>query len=272
MRRDRGIGGGQARPYVLREADARWENGKLTANGMEPLSLAFLAERAHAAGRVTGVMAHAFNRWAWSRADFDIDGTSDNLPLDGLAVQYGRGAGPDKKAAMDTARGFHRLERRNVDYPPTQRNNAGVTYYSACGTLVELAVHTGTGEVSLLDHHSFLECGNPIVEELVHGQLEGGLAMGIGHALYEDMPLYEDGPGNGTWNINRYHIPRASEVAVWKQSADILAPLSRTDPPKGIAEVVMIPVVGAIGNGIAHAIGHHFHRLPITPERIREVL
>ena len=268
----RGIGGGQARPYVLREADARWENGKLTANGMEPLSLAFLAERAHAAGRVTGVMAHAFNRWAWSRADFDIDGTSDNLPLDGLAVQYGRGAGPDKKAAMDTARGFHRLERRNVDYPSTQRNNAGVTYYSACGTLVELAVHTGTGEVSLLDHHSFLECGNPIVEELVHGQLEGGLAMGIGHALYEDMPLYEDGPGNGTWNINRYHIPRASEVAVWKQTAEILPALSRTDPPKGIAEVVMIPVAGAIGNAVAHAINHHFHRLPITPERIREVL
>jgi CO/xanthine dehydrogenase Mo-binding subunit len=86
------------------------------------------------------------------------------------------------------------------------------------------------------------------------------------------MPLYEDGPGNGTWNINRYHVPRASEVAVWEQSADILPPLSRTDPPKGIAEVVMIPVVGAIGNGIAHAIGHHFHRLPITPERIREVL
>ena len=34
----RGIGGGQAAPYVVREQDARWEQGKLTANGMEPLS------------------------------------------------------------------------------------------------------------------------------------------------------------------------------------------------------------------------------------------
>ena len=268
----RGIGGGQAAPYVVREQDARWEQGKLTANGMEPLSLAFLAERAHATGRVTGAMAHAFNRWEWSRADYRIDGTSENLPLDGLAVRYGDGASQQKKARMTSKRGFELLTRSNPYFPPTQRNNAGVTYYSACATLVELAVHTGTGEVSLLNHHSFLECGNTIVEELVSGQLQGGLAMGIGHALYEDMPLYEDGPGNGTWNINRYHVPRASEVAVWEQSADILPPLSRTDPPKGIAEVVMIPVVGAIGNGIAHAIGHHFHRLPITPERIREVL
>ncbi len=268
----RGLGGGQAAPFVVREEDARWENGKLTANGMEPLTLEFLAARAHAAGRVTGVMVHAFNRWAWTRADFTIDGKTDNLPLDGVAVQYGNGASAEKKEAMTTARGFQLLDRNNVKFPLTRRNNAGVTYYSTCATLVELAVHTGTGKVTLLNHHSLLECGTPIVEELVSGQLQGGLAMGIGHALYEDMPLYEDGPGNGSWNINRYHIPRASEVAVWQQSADILPPLSSTDPHKGIAEVVMIPVVAAIGNGIAHAIGHHFHRLPITPERILEVL
>lgn len=268
----RGIGGGQAAPYVVREEDARWEKGYLTARGMEPLSLEFLAKRAHEMGLVTGAMAHAFNRWEWARADYEINGRTDNVPLDGLAVQYGSGAPAEKKALMKTKRGYHLLTRKNPYFPPTQRNNAGVTYYSACGTLVELAVHTGTGKVTVLNHHTFLECGNAIVEELVSGQLQGGIAMGIGHALYEEMPLYEDGPGNGTWNINRYHIPRASEVAVWQQTSEILPPLSRTDPPKGIAEVVMIPIVGAIGNGIAHAIGHHFRSLPITPEKIRKVL
>ena len=173
---------------------------------------------------------------------------------------------------MTTQRGYHLLTRTNPYFSPTQRNNAGVIYYSACGALVELAVHIGTGRVSLINHHTFLECGNAIVEQLVAGQIQGGAAMGIGHALYEEMPLYEDGPGDGTWNINRYHVPRASEVAVWKQTYEILPPLSRTDPAKGIAEVVMIPIVGAIGNGVAHAIGHHFRSLPITPEKIRKVL
>ena len=168
--------------------------------------------------------------------------------------------------------GYAFQPRLRVEYPPVQRNNAAVTYYAPCATLVEVSVNTGSGEVKVLNHHSWLECGRQIVPELVSGQLQGGIAMGIGHALYEDMPLYEDGPGNGTWNFNRYRLPRAEDVAVWTQRATVLEPLSPTDPPKGIAEVVMIPVVSAIGNAVHHAIGHRFDRTPITPERIKEVL
>jgi CO/xanthine dehydrogenase Mo-binding subunit len=147
-----------------------------------------------------------------------------------------------------------------------------VTYYSAVGTLVELAVSEASGKVEVLSHHSIVECGNQISPQLVSGQLQGGLAMGIGHALYEYLPLYEDGPGNGTWNFNRYRLPRASDVAVWKQTSEVLPPLTETDPPKGIAEVVMIPVVAAIVNAIAHATGHRFTDLPVTPQHIQEVL
>jgi CO/xanthine dehydrogenase Mo-binding subunit len=96
--------------------------------------------------------------------------------------------------------------------------------------------------------------------------------MGIGHALHEFLPLYEDGPGDGTWNFNRYQLPRAQDVAVWSQTSEILPPLTETDPPKGMAEVVMVPVVAAIVNGIAHAIGHRFTDLPVTPQKIQESL
>ena len=85
--------------------------------------------------------------------------------------------------------------------------------------------------------------------------------------MHEYLPLYEDGPGNGTWNFNRYHLPRGSDVAVWAQTADVLPPLSDSEPPKGMAEVVMIPIMAAIVNGIAHAIGHRFRDLPVTPEQ-----
>ena len=86
------------------------------------------------------------------------------------------------------------------------------------------------------------------------------------------MPLYEDGPGNGTWNFNRYTLPRATDVAVWNQTADYLAPESETSPPKGIGEVVMVPVVAAIGNAVTHAVGKRFYRLPVTPEKIKKAL
>ncbi|WP_449406120.1 xanthine dehydrogenase family protein molybdopterin-binding subunit, partial [Massilia phosphatilytica] len=121
-----GYAGGQAASYVVRREDARWENGKLTANGMEPLSLEQLASKAHELQLVTAAVGHAFNRWQWAEADFDVHGETVRRPLDGLAVRYG---GTDK---------FTVIGRRNVFFPAAQRNNAGVTYYSAIGTLVEL--------------------------------------------------------------------------------------------------------------------------------------
>jgi CO/xanthine dehydrogenase Mo-binding subunit len=124
----------------------------------------------------------------------------------------------------------------------------------------------------LLNHHTIVECGNMLVPGLVYSQIQGGAAMGIGHALHEYLPLYEGGPGDGTWNFNRYQVPLGSDVAVWKQTAEVLPPLSEHDPPKGLAEVVMIPIVPAIVNAIAHATGHRFRELPITPEKIKEAL
>lgn len=265
-----GIGGGQMAAIVVRREDARWVDGKLTANGMEPLPLAVIAQKLHEMGFVTGAIGHAFNRWQWAEADFNIGGETLRRPLDGLAVRDGKAIARNSQPPVAPI--YRTLDRRNVFFPPTQRNNAGVTYYSAVGTLVELAVDTATGKVDLLSHHSIMECGNMIVPQLVSGQLQGGIAMGIGHALHEYLPLYEDGPGNGTWNFNRYHLPMAADVAVWKQTGEVLAPLSETDPPKGIAEVVMIPVVPAIVNGIAHAIGHRFRELPVTPEKVLAVL
>ncbi|MBN3854089.1 xanthine dehydrogenase family protein molybdopterin-binding subunit [Paraburkholderia sp. Ac-20340] len=274
-----GIGGGQAAPLVVRIEDARWVDGKLTAAGLEPLPLERLAKQAHTMGLPTGAAVHVFNRWQWAEAEFDMGGTIERMPIDALSLRYGKG---DNSAASNktvapatlpvTANGYRVLDRKRVFIPPMSRNNAAVTYYSAVGTLVELAVHEASGKVELLTHHSIMECGNQISPQLVSGQLQGGLAMGIGHALHEYLPLYEDGPGNGTWNFNRYQLPRASDVAVWSQTGEVLAPLSDTDPPKGIAEVVMIPVVGAIVNGIAHAIGHRFTDLPVTPQNIQEVL
>lgn len=297
-----GIGGGQSAPYVVRLEDARWVDGLLTSAGMQPLSLAQLAAKAHDLGLVVGAVVHGFNRWQWAEADFMIADKSERLPLDGLALCFGgqssanpppgnhsqpyqaSGAADKRVLSIDagqddslgtksTTSGHYQVIRREaVYYTPVQRNNAAVTYYSAMGTLVELAVHRASGKVELLNHHSIIECGTLLSPQLVSGQIQGGLAMGIGHALYEYLPLYEDGPGNGTWNFNRYHLPLAKDVALWQQTAEVLPPLSDTDPPKGMAEVVMIPIVAAIVNGIADATGQRFYSLPVTPEKIQEAL
>jgi len=233
--------------------------GRLTAAGLPPLALEALAARAHAQGLATGAVVHTFNRWQWAEAEFELaKGLRVRLPIDGLALRSGDA--------------YRVVPRTASFFPPAQRNGAGVVYYTAAAALVELAIDVRTGAVRLLRHHTLLECGRPLVSELVSGQIQGGVAMGIGHALYEELPLYEDGPGSGGWNFDRYHLPRASEVAVFAQSAEILPPLSDSDPPKGMAEVTVIPVVGAIANAVAHATGLRFRELPITAKKLQKAL
>ena len=199
-----GVGGGQLSPLSVRREQARWIAGKLTAGGLTPLPLEQLAAKAFELGLATGAVVHTFNRWQWAEAEFPLAGEDARLPLDGIALRWGDGQAQDQGRGQGTptANGYRMIERIRAHYPDAQRNNAGVVYYSAIGTIAEVAIDTGSGEIELLNHHSVLECGNPIVPELVSGQLQGGLAMGIGHALHEYLPLYEDGrataPGTST--------------------------------------------------------------------------
>jgi len=257
---------------AVKPEDARWRNGALAVEGLQPLQLARLAQEAHARGLIVGAAVHAFNRWQWAEADFVVDAVSVRAAVDALSLRYGDGADAVKQALATTPNRYHVLDRRSVFFPPTQNNNAMVGYNTVAGTLAELVVDAASGKVTLLRHHTILECGNMLVPELVSSQIQGATATGIGLALHEWLPLYEDGPGDGTWNFNRYHLPRGSDVAVWAQTAQVLPPLSDSEPPKGMAEVAGIPIMAAIVNGVAHAIGDRFRTLPVTPDRILEVL
>lgn len=237
---------------------ASWKDGKLSADGFPPIPLKILAKKAHEMGLLTGVVSHAFNRWAWASATYEIAGKTEELALDGLALKYGK----------NSSNKFELINRENVSYPKTSLNNAMVTYLAPCATLVELSISQGSGEVEILNTHTWLEPGTVLVKELVEGQIEGGLTMGVGHALYESLPQGQDGAGNGTWNFNRYKVPMPKNVGVWNMNYTILPPLSKTDPSKGIAEVVMIPVVSSIVEAIHHAIDKRFYHLPVTPEDI----
>lgn len=267
-----GGSGGQLTSGYMTFADLRVVQGGIGGGGMATLSFEQLAKKAHEMGLITGVAVHCFSRWEWAKAQFDIPGEGmRTLPMDALAVRYGEGAPESLKKRMTTG-GYDYIKRSKVHFPATQRNNAGVTTYTAAACIVALNVNIFTGEVEVMKHHNLLDPGTIVVPELVSGQLQGGVAMGIGHALLEEFPLYEDGPGDGTWNFNRYILPRSEHVAVWNQTADYLEPLSETSPPKGMAEVVMIPVVAAIGNAITHATGKRLYELPFTPEKIKKAL
>jgi CO/xanthine dehydrogenase Mo-binding subunit len=117
-----------------------------------------------------------------------------------------------------------------------------------------------------------LECGQALVPEIVLGQAQGGFAMGVGYALIETLPLYEDGPGNGKWNLGQYLVARGSDLPLSGLEVEVLPPAEPDEKPKGIAEVVMIPVVPALLNAIFDATGYRFQSLPVTQAMLKGAL
>jgi CO/xanthine dehydrogenase Mo-binding subunit len=232
-------------------AQAQWTDGQLRMADLPPLPLAKLAATAHARGLVTGAVAHGFSRWAWSRARFAIDGEQHHAEIDGLALRRGSGK-------------FTRLDRVGVKFPPTDNNRIGTSYTSACGAAVRIEIEKATGSLRIAKAYSVFECGRALVPEIVLGQVQGGFAMGVGYALLESLPPFEGGPGNGQWNLGQYLVARGSDLPLRDLEIEMLPPLTPDEPPKGMAEVVMIPVVPALLNAIHDAIGHRFAALPVT--------
>lgn len=239
--------------------EAFWQRDKLILSGLPPLSQAALAAKAHAQSGVTGAMAHAFSRWAWAQAAFQIGGTNWAADIDALAVRRGNAA-------------FEVLDRSFVYFPPTDYNRIGTSFTSTCGTVVRVEIAPATGTLRIAAAYSVFECGEMLVPELVRGQAEGGFAMGVGYTLLETLPPFEGGPGNGRWNLGDYVIARASDLPLRELEIEVLPPVSSKEPPKGMAEVVMIPIVPALLNAIYDATGHRFQSLPVTPDMLKRVL
>jgi CO/xanthine dehydrogenase Mo-binding subunit len=238
---------------------ARWKDGQLVMPALAPLALPALAAKAHARNFVTGAMAHAFSRWGWSRATFPVAGRTWTADIDALAVRRGGGK-------------FARLDRTSVKFPPTDNNRLGNIYTANCATLVRVEIVRATGALRIAKAYSVFECGKALVPEVVLGQAQGGFAMGVGYALLETLPPYEGGPGNGQWNLGQYLVARGSDLPLHDLEIEVLPPVTPDEPPKGIAEVVMIPVVPALLNAIHDATGRRFQSLPVSQAMLKEAL
>jgi len=140
---------------------------------------------------------------------------------------------------------------------------------------LEVEVDTWTGQVETKRAVMGSDCGTVINPQLAAGQLEGGLSMGAGYALYEDARWDAEGHllSGGYWIDAKTpsigEAPYLEDLAV--QFADTYEP---TGPfgAKGIGEAATNPVAAAYANAIYNAIGIRFYDLPITPEKILEQL
>ena len=162
-----------------------------------------------------------------------------------------------------------RLSADQAQLPATSNQRIGV-YSSTSGSLVRVEIERASGIVRVDKAYNVVECGQALVPEVMVGQAQGCFAMGIGHALRESLPHFEDGPGNGRWNHGQYDIARASDLPLNGLEGRSAAGAQAERFSEGHGGGRDDPVVPAILNAIYDATGRRFQSLPVTRPCSRE--
>ena len=136
---------------------------------------------------------------------------------------------------------------------------------------VEVEVDTETGRITVLRCAEAIDIGKAINPQMCYGQATGGMIMGLGYALSEELRFDTQGrilnPG-----LRTYRIPAAKDAPPMEiflvEKADSYGPFGA----KGIGEIGTNCTAPAIANAVAHATGVRMRQLPMTPERVWQAL
>jgi aerobic carbon-monoxide dehydrogenase large subunit len=148
-----------------------------------------------------------------------------------------------------------------------------LAYSNACH-VAEVEVDIETGGVRIVRYIAMQDAGRLINPMIVDGQVHGGIAHGIGNAIFEWMG-YDDAGQPVTTTFADYLLPTAADVphleTLYKQSPSPHNPLG----VKGIGEVGVIPAAAAIVSAIEDALSPfnvRIAQMPITPPKLAELI
>jgi aldehyde oxidoreductase len=151
---------------------------------------------------------------------------------------------------------------------PLDENGQGTPYavFGFGAHMVEIEIDVELGVVRILKVTAAHDVGRAINPTLIEGQIEGGIAQGLGMALMEEFF-----PGKGE-NLHDYLIPSAGDIppveSILIEEPSSIGPFGA----KGIGEQAVIPTAPAILNAIHDAVGIRIYKVPATPDRVRAAI
>ncbi|HWI14517.1 MAG TPA: molybdopterin cofactor-binding domain-containing protein [Burkholderiales bacterium] len=150
--------------------------------------------------------------------------------------------------------------------PETGQGKPFNTYVYAT-QIAEVDVDDETGEVEVLRVVAAHDCGTPINPMLVEGQVQGGVSMGLGFALQEEI-LFDGAGRQVNPNLTNYIMPTSLDMP--EVEVDIVDSYDPTGPfgAKGVGEPTLVPTAAAILNAIHDAVGVRITSLPATSEKV----
>jgi xanthine dehydrogenase molybdenum-binding subunit len=135
----------------------------------------------------------------------------------------------------------------------------------------EIEADVLTGLVRVTDFLAVHDVGKALNPRFLEGQIYGGVQMGIGMALTEEL-LYDAAGRPKSDSFSRYHIVNAPDMppveVLFVEDYEPGGPFGA----KSIGEICTVPTAAAVGNAVNRALGTELVHLPLTPERILAAL
>lgn len=183
--------------------------------------------------------------------------------------------GPADKEGKPQRMTFHQLAARLPRTGGTIEAGVNVSKTSTgpafAGHIVDVEVDRETGKVQVLRYTAFQDVGTAIHPSYVEGQVQGGVAQGVGMALTEEYFYGANGHMQNPSFLD-YRMPTTLDLPMIET---VLIEVPNPGHPygvRGVGEVPIVPPLAAVQTAIADAIGVRFHQLPITPRLIVETL
>jgi len=135
-------------------------------------------------------------------------------------------------------------------------------------------IDKGTGQVKVRRFVAVDDCGNIINPMIVEGQIHGGLTMGLGPALYEEIQ-YDESGNILQGSFMNYLLPTAVETPNWETDKTCTPSPHHPFGAKGVGESATVGAPAAIVNAVVDALWHLGVRhvdIPITPPKVWKLL
>ena len=158
-----------------------------------------------------------------------------------------------------------------VSWDPKTGLGDAYPVYAYATHAAEVEVDTATGEVDVVDFVAVHDSGRILNRTLATGQVQGGVAQGIGFALMEDIPRHD-----GKLQVNgltTYRLPTIRDV-VTDMGVDFVEATFAAGPygAKGIGEVPLMAAHVAIAGAVSDAVGRSADRYPLDPDTVTRML
>ncbi len=137
--------------------------------------------------------------------------------------------------------------------------------------ICDVELDPATGQSKVLRYTSFQDVGRAIHPDYVEGQMQGGVAQGIGWALNEEY-IYDKNGRVDNASFLDYRMPVASDLPMLDSIMIEVPNPKHPQGVRGVGEVCLVPALAAVANALTAAAGHRFDSLPMSPPKVLAAL